>query len=74
MDEAEPGSTMHGELGRLNLEHGVIDLLLAGSETSSTSLDWGLLFLAKYQDVQQKLYQELCKAFGPSAPSKMMIR
>jgi len=37
----------------------VIDLFVAGLETTSAAFRWALLYLAHYQDVQEKLYQEL---------------
>lgn len=35
------------------------DLLLAGTETSSTTLKWALLMVANHQDVQQRLRDEI---------------
>ncbi|CAK9293009.1 unnamed protein product [Gordionus sp. m RMFG-2023] len=37
----------------------MISLLMAGQHTSSTTSSWLLLFLAKHQDIQQKVYQEV---------------
>ena len=38
-----------------NLRNIFLDLFLAGSETTSSSLKWAVLFMALNQDVQQKL-------------------
>ena len=37
----------------------IFDLLLAGSETTSTSLHWGLLYMIRNPDVQTKCRQEI---------------
>lgn len=42
----------------------VITFLLAGHETSSTTLTWILMRLSKHRDVQEKLRAELAQAAG----------
>ena len=37
----------------------IVDLLLAGTETTSTTLHWGLLYLIRNPDVQRKCRQEI---------------
>ena len=37
----------------------IFDLLLAGSETTSTPLNWGLLYMIRNPDVQTKCRQEI---------------
>ena len=37
----------------------MIDLFLAGMETTSTSLRWTFLFLLHHPEVQEKIHQEL---------------
>jgi cytochrome P450 len=41
------------------LQYTLRDLLLAGSETSSTTLRWALLLLANHQDIQRRLQDEI---------------
>ncbi|KAF2160919.1 hypothetical protein M409DRAFT_70014 [Zasmidium cellare ATCC 36951] len=41
--------------------------LNAGFETTSSSVNWGLKYLTKHQDVQQKLRQSLRQAFSRSS-------
>ncbi|XP_006262987.2 cytochrome P450 2J6 isoform X1 [Alligator mississippiensis] len=49
-----------------NLAHSVIDLFLGGSETTSTTLHWGLLYMVAYPDIQEKVQQELEAVLGSS--------
>lgn len=44
----------------------VIDLLTAAVETTSTAMSWCLYNLAKYPDVQEKLYQEITRVQSES--------
>lgn len=40
------------------------DLWIAGQETTSNTLAWGVLYLMLDQDIQAKLHQELDKVVG----------
>ncbi|KAJ7324679.1 hypothetical protein JRQ81_017699 [Phrynocephalus forsythii] len=51
-----------------NLVQCIFDLIVAGTETSTNSLQWGLLFLAHHPDIQEKVYKELEDVLG-SSPS-----
>ncbi|XP_054838688.1 cytochrome P450 2J4-like [Eublepharis macularius] len=46
-----------------NLAQCIFDLFIAGSETTATSLQWALLLMANYPDVQEKVYKEM-EVFG----------
>uniref|UniRef100_A0A8C0WJQ0 Cytochrome P450 2J2-like protein n=1 Tax=Castor canadensis TaxID=51338 RepID=A0A8C0WJQ0_CASCN len=48
-------SSFHEE----NLVCTTLDLFLAGTETTSTTLRWGLLYMALYPDVQEKVQAEI---------------
>ena len=37
----------------------IMDLFLAGSETTSTTLDWGMLFMTEFPEIQKKCQQEI---------------
>ena len=42
-----PDSSFYGETGRVNLANALFDLFLAGSETTSTTLTWAMLYMAR---------------------------
>jgi cytochrome P450 len=39
----------------------IFDLFLAGSETTSTTLDWAFLFMTEFPEVQKKCQDEIDK-------------
>ena len=41
-----------------------LDLFQAGSETSSTTLSWAVMYLTLYQDVQEKCWMEINHQLG----------
>ncbi|XP_057381565.1 methyl farnesoate epoxidase-like [Daphnia carinata] len=47
----------------------IIDLFLAGSETSSNAIGFALLYLVHYPDVQRKMQAELDQICGNALPS-----
>lgn len=48
----------------LSLRNIIIDMFFAGSETTSTTLTWCMLYMAKYPDIQKKVQQELNQIQG----------
>ncbi|KFQ29506.1 Cytochrome P450 2J6, partial [Merops nubicus] len=48
-----------------NLVYVINDLFLGGSETSSTTLYWGLLYMVVNPDIQEKVQKELDAVLGP---------
>merc|ERR1719273_2783293 len=54
-----PDSSFYGENGRVNLANTLFDLFLAGSETTSTTLTWAMLYMARYPDVQERVQKDL---------------
>ena len=51
------------------LELTCLDLFKAGAETSSTTLLWVILYLVRYQEVQENCYQEIIRITGEERPS-----
>ena len=39
----------------------ILDLFSAGTETTGTSLDWALLYMIAYPEIQQECYNEIEK-------------
>ena len=54
------------------LNNSVRDLFLAGSETTSTTLCWVLLFLSKNLDSQAKLHKEIDEVLHHKPPSTLL--
>ena len=62
--EANPESSFFGKSGHLNLRSTLADVFFAGIETTTTTLTWAMLFMAKYTDVQLKVQEELDCVIG----------
>ncbi|XP_048062751.1 cytochrome P450 2J2-like [Megalobrama amblycephala] len=43
-----------------------LDMIEAGTETSATTLRWGLLFMIKFPEIQEKVQAEIDKVIGQS--------
>ncbi|KAF7661865.1 hypothetical protein LDENG_00251450 [Lucifuga dentata] len=48
-----------------------LDLFLAGSETTSKTLQWGLIYLIKYPHIQEKVQAEIDRVIGQSCQPTM---
>ena len=46
---------------------------MAGAETSTTTLTWMVLFMAKFPEVQAKVQAELDAAFGGKGPHEITL-
>nr|QST15071.1 CYP370C2 protein [Diaphanosoma celebensis] len=55
----DPDSSFSEVNGILNLKNLVIDLFIAGTETTSTSLLWLVLLMATYPEIQEKIQEEI---------------
>ncbi|XP_070570434.1 cytochrome P450 2U1-like [Ptychodera flava] len=42
----------------------MLDFFLAGTETTATTLNWAVLYMLRYPDLQKKVQEELDQAFG----------
>ncbi|XP_070801090.1 cytochrome P450 2J6-like [Pituophis catenifer annectens] len=59
----DPTST----LDENNLAYSIFDFFIAGSETTSTTLHWALLYMVAYPDIQAKVQKELDSILGSSS-------
>ncbi|ETE63300.1 Cytochrome protein, partial [Ophiophagus hannah] len=59
-----------GESGKKNIFHNpnivasVLDLVMAGTETTATTLQWAILLMMKYPEIQRKVQQEIQQVLG----------
>jgi hypothetical protein len=60
----EPSSSFHGEKGKGNLFAGLNNLFVGGSETTSSTLNWGLFYLAKSPEIQNRAVAEIQTVIG----------
>ena len=61
---SDSSSSFHGARGEESLVSSLLDLFLAGTETTTSSLMWGILFLLHNPEVQDKLHSELESVLG----------
>ncbi|RVE74023.1 hypothetical protein OJAV_G00036940 [Oryzias javanicus] len=57
-----------------NLAYCSLDLFVAGTETTSTTLMWALIYLIKHPDVQVKVQQEIDRVIGQNRLPSMADR
>uniref|UniRef100_A0A6G1RGI5 Cytochrome P450, family 2, subfamily W, polypeptide 2 n=1 Tax=Hypotaenidia okinawae TaxID=2861861 RepID=A0A6G1RGI5_9GRUI len=50
-----------------NVVASVLDLLMAGTETTSTTLQWAILLMMKYPEIQEKVHAEIEQVLGPNS-------
>ncbi|XP_028666621.1 cytochrome P450 2J4-like [Erpetoichthys calabaricus] len=57
-----------------NLAYCLLDLFVAGTETTSTTLRWALLYMMKYPHVQEQVRAEIDSVIGRERPPSMEDR
>ena len=61
---SDPSSSFYGEKGMVSLVNTMLDLFVAGSETTSTVLTWAVLYMAREPEVQQRVQEEIDHVVG----------
>ena len=51
----------------------MLDFFLAGSETTSNTLSWAVLFMANYPEVQARVQQEIDQVTGGARIPRMQV-
>ena len=51
---SDPNDPFYADIGELNLINILVDMFMAGSDTTSVTLDWAMLFMIQNPDVQTK--------------------
>ncbi|XP_051515577.1 cytochrome P450 2J4-like isoform X2 [Myxocyprinus asiaticus] len=59
-NKSNEDSTFHEE----NMVMSTADLFLAGTDTTSTTIRWGLIFLMENQDIQERCHEEIIRVLG----------
>jgi len=63
-ETTSPDSSFYGNVGKENLANTLMDLFLAGSETTSTTLTWAVLLMVRHPQAQSKVQSELDSVVG----------
>ncbi|XP_056588449.1 cytochrome P450 2J4-like isoform X1 [Triplophysa dalaica] len=74
LDEIEKSKDSEAEFTEENLIHCLLDLFGAGTESTAKSLSWGLLYMAKYPEVQEKVQAEIDHVIGQTRQPLMEDR
>ncbi|KAM5247182.1 cytochrome P450 2J2 [Ctenodactylus gundi] len=56
------------------LIYSTLDLFVAGTETTSTTLRWGLLYMALYPEIQEKVHAEIDKVISKAQQPSLANR
>ena len=57
-------SSFYGNTGVKNLENSLYSLLLAGTDTVSAFLEWFVMYMTAFPDVQEKCFEEIERVLG----------
>ena len=66
-NERESRRQLH-TLDERNLYKCIDDLVLGGTDTTSTTLMWFVFFMLRYPEVQEKIYHDITTNFGEDTP------
>uniref|UniRef100_A0A3B4CST9 Cytochrome P450, family 2, subfamily AE, polypeptide 1 n=2 Tax=Pygocentrus nattereri TaxID=42514 RepID=A0A3B4CST9_PYGNA len=74
LEEIEKCKDSRAQFTEENLVFCVVDLFAAGTETTSNTLLWALLYMAKYPEVQEKVHAEVDQVIGRARQPAMTDR
>ena len=57
-------SSFYGSVGREQLVATLLDLFIAGGDTTATTLKWAVVYMLRYPEVQEKVQEELDRVVG----------
>ncbi|XP_057673561.1 cytochrome P450 2K4-like isoform X2 [Corythoichthys intestinalis] len=60
----EEAGVERSQFNEENMMFVVANLFAAGTDTTSTTLQWSLLLMAKYPEIQERVFEELCQVVG----------
>ena len=62
--ENDTDSSFYGEKGHWSFVNSMLDLFVAGAETTSSTLQWALAYLVHHPEIQSRAQQELDEVVG----------
>ncbi|XP_077172883.1 cytochrome P450 2W1-like [Paroedura picta] len=63
--QQEEASKKENLFGDDNLVASILDLVMAGTETTATTLQWAVLLMMKYPSIQEKVQEEIGRVVDP---------
>ncbi|XP_005504637.2 cytochrome P450 2K4 [Columba livia] len=74
MKQQQESKKPHTMFDNGNLLFSTLDLFAAGTETTSTTVRWGLLLMMKYPEIQRKIQEEMNHVIEPGELPKLEDR
>ncbi|XP_051488583.1 cytochrome P450 2K4-like [Apus apus] len=74
MKQQQESKKPHTTFSNGNLMFSTLDLFAAGTETTSTTVRWGLLLMMKYPEIQRKIQEEMNQVIEPGELPKLEDR
>ncbi|XP_047694734.1 cytochrome P450 2W1 isoform X2 [Prionailurus viverrinus] len=65
------GKDPHGLFAEADMVACVLDMVMAGTETTSATLQWAALLMSRHPSVQGRVQEELDQVLGPGRPPRL---